>query len=338
MLLVLSACRPEAPGENDPFDQVPDVIGDLQLSYIHTGLMTTFTAVFFTDENHGFLAGYHGDIYHTADGGITWETQTTPTDLPLSSLYFINEQEGYAMGGESSWVGYYDNPRGSIMLHTLDGGKNWQLVPIPDTQKGQISSICFTTDSVGYAVGGNTILTTRDRGKSWKETILTDLEAHMLDIEFSDPSTGLIGCTAGIVLRTVDGGQHWTSSTIANEHQQNRLSKVDNHTVFVCGSQYIGKSEDFGATWKGLPIDSDLIFTMNFKSDQLGYGFGMGVYTRGDFTKYCGAIYYTTNGGATWTINNKLTKIGVIDHSFFPTPDVGYAVSGNVVMKVERKK
>ena len=55
--------------------------------------------VHFVDIMHGWSAGDRGAIWHTADGGVTWSHQDTPTDATLEAVWFIDTTNGWAAGG-----------------------------------------------------------------------------------------------------------------------------------------------------------------------------------------------------------------------------------------------
>lgn len=329
LILIVAACKQDSPGEYEPSGQEIDGFDSLHFSYLQTGLQGPFFGVYFTDASNGYLAGYRA-ICHTTDGGLSWKAQVTPTDQLLYDIYFLDSQEGFAVGGQ---------PGLSVMLHTKDGGATWEKTVLPASVKATLYSICFTDDATGFAVGEQSILTTHNRGLSWEETILTELQgASLYDVEFADAQKGLIGCSQGKVARTTDGGQHWTITTPFDDTQWYRLSKVDDHTVFIAGRSYMAKSENFGESWTGLPSNPGVVFALHFNNSKVGFAFGNGEYSGGDFGHYYGSIYYTRDGGTTWTADNMLTSIPGINACHFPTSDVGYAVGGNVVMKVERKR
>ncbi|QDT25138.1 Ycf48-like protein precursor [Gimesia panareensis] len=65
--------------------------------------------------NQIWVAGDPGSvIWHSADGGQTWQQQWTGQSTPLSSIDFVDEQTGYAVGALGT------------ILHTRDGGLSWQ--------------------------------------------------------------------------------------------------------------------------------------------------------------------------------------------------------------------
>jgi photosystem II stability/assembly factor-like uncharacterized protein len=59
-------------------------------------------AIDFVSELHGFFvantAAPVGTVYHTVDGGYTWEPLTTPTNSGLNSIVGIDENMAYAVG------------------------------------------------------------------------------------------------------------------------------------------------------------------------------------------------------------------------------------------------
>src|SRR2546421_4614091 len=84
-------------------------------------------AVQFVDRDEGWAAGDDGVVWHTIDGGQTWERQPTGVRASLRSLHFVNPYVGWAAGREE-----LPNGAGSagVLLYTKDGGLKWQRVLI----------------------------------------------------------------------------------------------------------------------------------------------------------------------------------------------------------------
>ena len=55
-------------------------------------------SVSFPTEKEGWACGRWGTILHTADGGKTWIRQNSGTDFTLSSIYFVDSKNGWAVG------------------------------------------------------------------------------------------------------------------------------------------------------------------------------------------------------------------------------------------------
>src|SRR6266498_1548651 len=92
-----------------------------------------FTDIFFIDERTGWLTGEpDGGIYKTDDGGKTWNAvlkQTSNNNIGVDSIYFLNKSEGWAVGRVYPEDVTQQATRG-VVLHTTDGGANWQTVPV----------------------------------------------------------------------------------------------------------------------------------------------------------------------------------------------------------------
>lgn len=71
---------------------------------------------------HVWIVGRPGSlVFHSSDGGATWEQQSTGQSIPLHSIHFDDENQGWAVG-----------EMGTVVT-TQDGGKKWKVV----RQEGQ---------------------------------------------------------------------------------------------------------------------------------------------------------------------------------------------------------
>src|SRR5438067_13917230 len=57
-------------------------------------------AVQFTDRNEGWALGDEGAVWHTIDGGDTWERQPTGVRGSLRALHFVTPYTGWIVGRE----------------------------------------------------------------------------------------------------------------------------------------------------------------------------------------------------------------------------------------------
>ncbi len=167
-------------------------------------------AVDFVDQLSGWVVGegWPG-IYHSSDGGGTWEAQdstssTMPYFTDLNDLFFYDSMNGWATGRKAV-SGNHD----ILILHTSNGGKYWEEQA--PSIRGNLYAITFVDQNTGWAVGeGGTILYTKDAGSQWskQESGTTEI---LFDVDFVDYSHGWIAGYGG-VLRTEDGGVNWEGS------------------------------------------------------------------------------------------------------------------------------
>ena len=70
--------------------------------------------IYFISDNEGWICNaWLPEIYHTTDGGETFEVQTT--QLETHAIHMLDENEGYC-GGASGFI-----------YRTTDGGTNWNF-------------------------------------------------------------------------------------------------------------------------------------------------------------------------------------------------------------------
>ena len=178
------------------------------------------TDVFFINEDLGWAVGESGVTLRTRDGGNTWNTQasinsfrkdtvqlqqkfrnlksqrlsnstgvtdrqtsTSPITCRLSSLHFVDANQGWATGGYQL---PYINRTQAVILRTRNGGITWE--PSPNLAIPRLRKINFSSSRNGIAYGdsGNVftggIFKTSDAGNSWS-AISRDLDAAWLDAD-----------------------------------------------------------------------------------------------------------------------------------------------------------
>src|SRR5262245_12240446 len=126
-------------------------------------------AVQFVDRDEGWAVGDEGVVWHTIDGGATWERQPTGVRASLRSLHFLNPYTGWVAGRE-------ELPHGAgstgVLLFTQDGGLKWQRAGL-NTFPG-LNGVRFLDNKTGYVVGDGTeqfptgVFATTDNGRTWK--------------------------------------------------------------------------------------------------------------------------------------------------------------------------
>lgn len=158
-----------------------------------------FIAVWFLDENNGFIAGGLNDqkaagiLYSTTDGGRRWNKCDISIPL-IFSMVFLDTAAGIC-----------NTPDG--LLRTEDGGKSWLLKP-PGTHL-PLQYLFFINHESGWAAGRETgVYTTSDGGKTWKVSKGT-MGYKINDIFFIDSQNGWAVGNNGVFLYTLNGGKSW---------------------------------------------------------------------------------------------------------------------------------
>ena len=212
---------------------------------------TALLAATVTGEGAGgriVAVGDHGVILLSDDGKNYRQARNVPTRTMLTTVFFIDRQNGWAAGHDG------------VVLKTVDGGDNWQLLRQQYGQEQPILSIWFADANNGLAVGlFGMALRTSDGGSTWSEVKLTDGDAadrHLYRILATRNGTLLITAEAGTVFRSEDGGKHWDvidtgekgSLWSATAFSENGVS-----TVIMVGMRgHIIRSADDGKSWQAI--------------------------------------------------------------------------------------
>ncbi len=199
--------------------------------------------------------GGYAYIFHTTDGGRTWQCQFGARGQHLFGLDFVNENVGYAVGER----GY--------LLKTIDGGAHWSVLPTTGTLRW-LYGVAFRDEKTGFAVGlQETVIKTTDGGNTWRRlNAPSDRKPYGFhpiyrDVTFQD-ETGCIVGQNGTVLISHDGGDSWHSTAtffkpeIRDLDDLRRVRFVTPRLGYAVGElgTRLLVTEDGGASWSYRPV------------------------------------------------------------------------------------
>jgi len=200
--------------------------------------------------------GRFGMILLTRDSGKTWQEQPSGTSRALSAISFADHQHGFIAGS------------GGTILATNDGGVTWKAQR--SGTREHLLGLYASSSMSAYVVGAfGTLLSTSDGGATWRKQELSwdrliplitkdsgTLEPNLNAVYFVNPETGWIVGEFGLVLKTSDGGQTWSSQTYGSDRPQ--LFAVmfrDKLTGWSVGQQgTLLKTTDGGRNWIAVDI------------------------------------------------------------------------------------
>jgi photosystem II stability/assembly factor-like uncharacterized protein len=117
------------------------------------------SSIYFLNNSTGWMIEAN-NILKTTDGGSSWITQFNEDYHLLNSIYFIDQNIGWAVGYSFN---YYTWSTRGLILKTTDGGEDW--IPQPTGVVSNLNSVCFVNENTGWAVGDNgTIMKTVNGG------------------------------------------------------------------------------------------------------------------------------------------------------------------------------
>ena len=184
--------------------------------------------------------GEYGNIVLSDDDGKTWrQAQKVPSTVTLTSVAFVDEKTGWAVGHDT------------LILKTEDGGENWVKQFGGGESDNALLSVFFKSPTHGWAIGAfNYTVETQDAGKTWVErkTLMPpppegSVKAPVID-ETADPTAPK---------KTVQGAGS-DDPYAAAEGDENHLNAMfqgpDANTILIAaeaGAVY--RSADAGVTW-----------------------------------------------------------------------------------------
>jgi photosystem II stability/assembly factor-like uncharacterized protein len=118
--------------------------------------------VSFCDPLNGWVAGEYGYIYHTSDGGRTWEHQAGSFAFSEEAFELVGENtlfDVHAVDPNRAWVVGIDG----YVARTLDGGTTWEKVET-GFEMTQLFGVCSDIRGNTILIGGKKVLITGSNG------------------------------------------------------------------------------------------------------------------------------------------------------------------------------
>ena len=194
LALVLPASAFISAGDSGWFRQSPWTVGE-------------FTAVAFSDANHGWVVGStwsedspHSAILATVNGGATWKKQKSASfDVYLTAVAFSDAKHGWAVGEDINIGSGH-----GVILATSNGGVTWSKNN--SVSSADLHGVAFTDAKHGWVVGSaGTILATVNGGATWKKQS-SGSDNWLQGVAFTDAKHGWAVGIRGTILATTSGG------------------------------------------------------------------------------------------------------------------------------------
>ena len=247
--------------------------------------------------------------------------QMSNVNASLRGIAVVDDREGWVSGS------------GGVVIHTVDGGRIWERVRIPDSDESDFRDIAVPEKGVVLLMsagpgGLSRVLRSTDGGASWTVTLQNQDPAGFFNaFTFSDAQNGiLIGDPIQGRLdmyRTKDGGATWRRDQGPPLQKgeygfaasgTNVASVLPSHHWVATGGSVarVFWSTDSALNWSPVstPIaqgsESSGIFSIAFRDPRHGIIVG-GDYKNPDADN--GNAARTADGGRTWTLSDPRGKI-----------------------------
>ncbi len=200
--------------------------------------------------------GNWGHVILSDDAGVTWRQATrVPTRTTLTSVYFTDEKNGWAVGHDT------------VVIHTVDGGETWEMQYSDPPAETPLLTVWFENNEHGVAAGSfSFMLETFDGGKTWESRPLLEEEPE----EFEQPHLNaifwgpdrltqvMIASEAGNFFRSSDSGKTWEIMKMPYIGSFWGGLVTKQGRVLALGMRgNIFWSDDFGGTWTKVETGAD---------------------------------------------------------------------------------
>ncbi|HNY01852.1 MAG TPA: hypothetical protein PKG48_04655 [Bacteroidales bacterium] len=260
--------------------------------------------------NEGWISsGAAGEIYHTADGGNSFNTQTASNSSVVHSVFMLNQLEGYATG---------DMYR---VMNTMNGGNLWSSNWYAASD---LLALGFPQgSSTGFACGyAGWIFSISPTGIN---SCASPFNQTLFDLSF--PGVNGWACGNGVIGRYIST-TGWVNDQLFPAGNYKGIFMMDDLTGWAVGEGGLILKTTNGKDWT-LQNNPDILHrNLNdvcFLNSQAGIAVGDN-----------GLILLTFDGGTSWTVETSLQLTHNLNDVKFPVPDAGYiAGDGPTLIKVQ---
>lgn len=286
-------------------------------------------AVYFVNQNRGWIAGSNGTLLITEDGGSSWTATGKFTEDTIRDIYFSDENHGWLLAEKDIYGGGGQFSPSSI-LETSDGGKTWEKVKLEGEGKERLVRIFFSKEGTGRTVGeAGTMFEMQHGAKVWKKQNIP-VRYLLLDGSFLDQKKGLIVGGGGSAFFTEDSGNSWKPSVFAKKANAklNSVFFINRNIGWTVGANgKIYSTNNGGKLWRGQNSGvAQNLFDVFFMNTAEGWAVGDE-----------GTILHTTTAGNIWEEVSSNTK-HKLERVFFNGKKVWVVGFGGTIMVYESEK
>ncbi len=214
--------------------------------------------------------------YMTPDGGVSWVSVALPSGAKVSSVYFVDEKTGYAVGPDT-------------LLRTIDGGEKWTAEPI--AAANNLTAIaCATANRCVLTVSaGNELIETTDGGDT--DTVKTTSSSLIYGAAYANATDIVAVGESGATVLSSNSGATFTPASADIGGSYSRLREGPGPMLLAAGADgNFAMSTNFGETWKVIATQtSQELIDVSFATPLIGYALDAS-----------GGLQMTSNGGASW--------------------------------------
>ena len=283
-----------------------------------TSSLAWLHAVFFVDQNRGWVVGSRGTLLTTTDGGTNWRAMVHPTEDNIRDIYFADDLNGLIVCERNIYDLKSNTDARTYLMKTEDGGQHWQQVSMRGVDpNARIVRAIFTGAGRGWAFGeAGIVYVTNDMGATWTR-LPAPTRYLLLGGDFINENDGWLVGAGATILQTADGGESWQHARLPTTNVRfNSTSFVEKRLGWTVGSGgAIFRTLNGGRSWlsQNSGVATDLL---DVKFLDAGEGWAVGAE---------GVLLHTTDGGTHWSMEQAGTDHN-LERIFFLDSTHGWAV------------
>ncbi|MFQ2101478.1 WD40/YVTN/BNR-like repeat-containing protein [Aeromonas sanarellii] len=220
--------------------------------------------------------GQRGHILYSDDDGRHWQQAGVPVSVDLTAVAFPSPEQGWAVGGDG------------VVLHSADGGASWQK-QLDGRQIGELVLQHYSAKARAEPDNEQWAALVEEGRRLIEE----GADKPLLDVWFADDRVGYVVGVFNLILRTEDGGQHWTPMQDSTDNPDglhlNAIARAG-ESLYLAGEQgLLRKWDEAAQRFVALPspYEGSFFGLIGRPGELLVYGLR-------------GHVYRSTDGGANW--------------------------------------
>lgn len=224
--------------------------------------------------------GQRGHILYSDDDGKHWQQASVPVSADLNAVYFPSARQGWAVGNDG------------LVLHSNDAGATWSK----QLDGREIGALLLKHyDALASA---------EPASEQWvqlasegQRLIEDGADKPLLDVWFANDKIGYVVGVFNLILRTEDGGQHWTPFQDRTDNPQgfhlNAIASTGDALYIAAEQGLLLKWDDAQQRFLALqaPYQGSFFGVVGKPGEVLAYGLR-------------GHVFRSTDGGSSWNSLN----------------------------------
>ncbi|WP_095146494.1 MULTISPECIES: YCF48-related protein [unclassified Pseudomonas] len=223
------------------------------------------------------VVGQRGHILYSDDSGHQWQQVNVPVSADLNAVSFPTAEQGWAVGSDG------------VVLHSSDAGQTWNK-QLDGREIGAL--LVKHYGALAQAEPNNEQWALRV--EEGQRLIEEGADKPLLDVWFANDQVGYVVGVFNLILRTEDGGKHWTPFQDRIDNPQgfhlNAIASTGD-ALYIAGEQgLLLKWDDAQQRFLAVhsPYQGSFFGVVGKPGEVLAYGLR-------------GHVFRSTDGGASWS-------------------------------------